>query len=551
MANFSEIALEEALRHELGKKANFRLYDRNNRSPMNLVIDEAERQTGSRFSVYWVDGGAPEVFCLPGFSPGPVVFSTRYLSLTTYFRQLIMQPFHRDRLVNISERTALRVMSELALRHGEADYAVLAFIKSSIHKGILLSDDWLSEDDQVEALEYEPTNEAYMATWFYGLTHELGHLAPIQTGHFSDEHTFTDARMLELIEMALDNFHVYPDFVRKDAINIAKERRSQSVLGIDNVRSEGLADIFATSVLFQTTCDIMKEINQERFDITRFIQEMIIFLNIITFINMCRRVAKEASATTVDRDAQLEALWQPVSMTVRALMQRQYLEIAVTAHLFNSDKLSADQFQRIRKMINEINEGFAETNSSIESGLARAMEFSLYPERRENDWALLEAFRRDLTDSTLSLQHAKRFCELADSLEVDSKLLRALKEIVESPNMPVHPDPTGDFVYFVPWVKGPNGLSRPFGLDTKYGHLVFVFQDQGERYEAFFDSSVETLKPGFTLEKAAVPAPRKKRLGPELTSHMPPGKSFGIVIEGTETFEKFMRELAEGTIWEE
>jgi hypothetical protein len=84
MINFQE----EALRFELGKTANFWLYDRDNRTPMNFVLDEVERQIGPRFSVYWVDDGPPEVFTLPNLSPSPVVFSTRYLSLTAFIRHL-------------------------------------------------------------------------------------------------------------------------------------------------------------------------------------------------------------------------------------------------------------------------------------------------------------------------------------------------------------------------------------------------------------------------------------------------------------------------------
>jgi hypothetical protein len=146
---------------------------------------------------------------------------------------------------------------------------------------------------------------------------------------------------------------------------------------------------------------------------------------------------------------------------------------------------------------------------------------------------------------------AKQFCKLAGTLEVNSKLLKALNGLVDSPSHPLRPDPIGDLMYFVPWVEGPNGINRPFGLDTKHGHLVFVFQDQGELYTIFFEESVEELKSGFTLKHSAIPVPRKERLGPELASHMPEGKSFEVVVEGTELFDQYMKELANGTIWDD
>lgn len=260
---------------------------------MNFVLDEVERQIGPRFSVYWMDGGPPEVFTLPGFSPSPVVFSTRYLSLSAFIRHLFVDEYLKNVLVDVAERTTLKLMSEMALRYGDPDYAVLAFVKSVTGKGI-----WLNDEDQVMSLEYEPIRESYMATWFYGLVHELGHLHQNQPQHFSNGHMFSDAGILGAITVALDKFSSYPDSIKHEAIERAKQQRSNSVLGNDQIRSEGLADIFAASVLFKTTFDIMREINQEKFEVVQFIQEMIIFLNIITIIDRCRRVASVASSTT-------------------------------------------------------------------------------------------------------------------------------------------------------------------------------------------------------------------------------------------------------------
>jgi hypothetical protein len=158
MSNFQEVAIEEALRFELGRLASFEPYSRENRTPMTLVLDEVE--------LYWVDDGPPEVFCLPSFSPSPVIFSTRYLSLTAFIRHLFVDDWLKNVLVDVTERTTLKLMAEMALRHGDKDYSVIAFVKSLIGKGI-----WLNDEDQVMALEYEPIREAYMATWFYGLVY--------------------------------------------------------------------------------------------------------------------------------------------------------------------------------------------------------------------------------------------------------------------------------------------------------------------------------------------------------------------------------------------
>lgn len=161
-------------------------------------------------------------------------------------------------------------------------------------------------------------------------------------------------------------------------------------------------------------------------------------------------MATIASATTADREAQFETLLHPVSIMVRALMQRRYLETAVTTYLFDTAAPTPEQLQRVQNLINEINEHHAETISVVDSGIGRAMKFSLFPERRENDWALLEAFRKELPNSGPGLLEARRFCELADALKAVGKLLQALKGIVDDPSKPLRPDPKGDLVYFVP-----------------------------------------------------------------------------------------------------
>jgi hypothetical protein len=550
MSDFQELAAEAALRSELGRTADFHKYDREGRTPMNFVLDAVERQIGRRFTVYWVDGGPPDVFCLPGFTPSPVVFSTRYLSLTAFVRKLLISDWMSNIRDDVAERTTLKVMAEMALRRGDPDYAVLAFVKSVVGKGI-----WISDEDQIMSLEYEPIQEHYMASWFYGLVHELGHLYPTETQQLLAEKMFPDAVMLEAITHALSFFPSFPDFIKQEALERARQRRSTSVLGIDLVRSEGLADIFAASTLFQTTSDIMSEINkadssQKRFEVVQFIGEMVVFLNIIAIIERCRRVALLASMTEPGRDEALENLLHPVSVVVRALMQRQYLEIAVARYAFGDDPAPEDN-QRISNLFNDINEHYRETINKVEAGTARAMEFSLFPDRRENEWKMLEAFRSEIPKSTPALLEAKRFCELADSLGVDGKLLQALKDILADPSKHLNPDPRGDLIYFIPWVEGPDGFNRPFGLNTKHGHLVFVFLQQGELYESFFGSSAETLLLGFTLKRAILPVPRKERLGPELAARMPGGQHFRIIVEGTEEFSQYMKELADDTIWED
>jgi len=431
MTDFKELAIEEALRSELGKTAVFGRHQRDIRTPMNFVLDEAEKQMGPQFSVYWVKTGPPDVFCLSGFSPSPVVFSSRYLSLTAFIRHLFVDDWLKNMLVEVAERTTLKLMAEMALWQGDPDYSVLAFVKSMTGKGIYLSD-----DDQLMDLEYAPVSEAYMATWFYALVHELGHLNPDHQQNFPTGHLFSDEAILNAITVKLDDFPYYSPSMRQEAVELAKQSGSKSVLAIDHVRSEGLADMFAASVLLQAASNIMRDIRKP-FSIPQFIQELIIFFNIIAVIDRCTRVASIASARTADREARFELALQPVALRVRALMQHHYLDSAITMFLHGSD-YTMEQYQRVVTMINGINKTNAEIINAVDSGLARAMEFSLFPERRENDRALLEAFLKDFAHSGPGIQETLRFCKMADAIRAESKLLQALKGIVSDSSKSCH-----------------------------------------------------------------------------------------------------------------
>jgi hypothetical protein len=548
--NFQELAIEEALRSELGKGAKFWRYGREHRTPLTFVLEEVERQIGPRFYVYWVEGGPPEVFCLPGFSPSPVVFSTRYLSLTAFVRNLLVKDSQKEILPYLAERTCLKIMAEMALRCGDPDYAVMAFIKSVSGSGV-----WFQDYDKVVELEHGPVSEAYMATWFYGMVHEIGHVHPLEV-RSADEPLFSDDWMIDGITSVLDNFKTYPDWLKHLAVERAKQERSTSVLGIDQVRGEGLADIFATSVLFKSTADIMYELHQKnpiqkQFKVERFVQEMNIFLNIITFIERCRRVALISSATgsarSADREALIEHALQPVSLMVRSLMQRCYLDAAVASALYGPG-CTVEQLAHVTKTVNDLNGQHAEKIDEVENGLARAMEFSFYPEKREDAWALIETFRKELPNSGPARLEAKRFCEMADAFGADGKLLWALKEIV-SLSESTGPGPERGRVYYVPWVEGPDDYSRPLGLDTKYGHLIFAFREEVGILDTFCGLAALAMLPGFTLSKAALKTWDDKRLGLELAAYMPGGFVFKMVFEGTENFTKCLKELEEGTIW--
>jgi hypothetical protein len=136
MSDFEELATHEALRAALGKGVRFWRHGRDLATPMNFVLDEVERQIGPQFSIFWVQD-CSEVFCLPGFRPSPIIFSPRYIILTALVNRLYVDDWLKDHvLVEVTERTCLKLIADVALRHVEPDLAARALLKSFIGEGV-------------------------------------------------------------------------------------------------------------------------------------------------------------------------------------------------------------------------------------------------------------------------------------------------------------------------------------------------------------------------------------------------------------------------------
>jgi hypothetical protein len=299
MDEFELIAEEESIKSQLGRNAVFWKYDRTANTPMNFFLQTVERQVNSQFSVYWVSHGLPEVFCLRRESRTTIAFSERYLELVGFIRHSIVEDAFAALRVELVERTCLKLIAEFALRYGDPNFAVLSFLKSIVGKGIYVFD-----TNTLLAVEHSPINEAYMATWFYGLAHELGHVASHQLEMSMRDGLFSDEVILDRIKIALDHFP-YPEPLKHQFLTKASNCRSEFILGLDNLRSEGLADMFAASLLFESTYNIMAVAKSEPFRIEQFIAEMTIFLNIISIIQRCRQVVQIASqASRGDSEAE-------------------------------------------------------------------------------------------------------------------------------------------------------------------------------------------------------------------------------------------------------
>jgi hypothetical protein len=557
------VVVEEVLRSQVGRSARWRAYDRALDSPMNIVLAAAEGHLGTPFTVYWVEDGLPEIFCLHGFSTPVVAFSTRAVELWADVRAALTTTVLGPELAPRSiERLALRLIAEFSLKDNDPEFAA-----STMQRSSMAGEGHSFAPNSIASLEQEPIGTPYMACWFYGLAHELGHFvgsrpdAPSSRG-------ISDEDLLAGIDAALDRGGL-PERVVDEARSSAHSNRAGHILAPDTLRDEVRADLFATSLLFETTVRITRMIDEgsneddpdlsavasakaeHRFSVVAFMSEMALSLNIIAMLERCRRTARHACEPVPTREHALETLLHPVSVGARLTFVRWYLDVAASQYVFG-DHPTQQQRDQVSQALDAVMDNLRPAIEAAEKGLAAAMTVSLDRERRGSFLDVLEQWRGLHQTAQLDAVEAmavERFCALAASLGKSSPVFDVMLDAVTHPSTPPQMHVTGN-AYSCPWVVGPDGFSRPFGLDTRHGHLIFIFTHGSAIYEPFCESSATLLKEGYSIASTALIANTERELREAIARHVRPGKEFRLVIEGTEDFATLIQELAADTIWE-
>ena len=541
----------ELLQSQLGLRAKIRLYDHDLDSPMNFLLRIAEAQLESRFAVFWVENALPEFFCLRGFSEPLIAYSTRYVELWADVRALLASDVFANTLIpRLAERLSLRLIAESSLSKNDPEFAACAMLTSSLKgRGLALF------PNSVESLEREPISTAYMACWFYGLAHELGHFSSVtlerkRTGIFGDEN------ILSAMKSGLEDTDL-PREVRKEALALVRENVPDFILGLDTLRSEVIADIFATGLLFESTVKIMRATEDRgggvrHFDMVSFIWEMLISFNVIALLDRCRRVATHACTPVPSHLHGLETALHPVAMHVRLSFVRLYLEFASSAFMFGDDA-SPKQKRKVTKTIDSIMGGLRERIKAMEQGLGQATRFALDRSRRPEVLRVIQAWadraRENRSIGALDRLEVERFCDLACSLGKVSSTFDAMLRVVRDPSAQFEMVLNNETVYKCPWVSGPDGFNRPFGLETRHGHLIFVFAVESEIFDKYFEVSADLLTDPYELGTALITAETERQLRDAIALRLPVATDFRIAIEGTESFGEYINELISGTIW--
>ena len=191
--------------------------------------------------------------------------------------------------------------------------------------------------------------------------------------------------------------------------------------------------MFAASVLFQAAVDIAPKVGRT-FQLSDFILETYIVLNLVIMIERCQRVARMAdNLHDFDAAARMDFALHPVSYAVRLRMIKFYLGQSIARTRFGAGRPTTEQVDECIQLVTDIWSHMQAAALTADAGMNKAMRFALFPNERPAN--LMRTFARELTrsdDKTFQIMHAEHFVELAGSFGVESESVKVLQRIIEA-----------------------------------------------------------------------------------------------------------------------
>jgi len=521
--------IEAILRDYLGPKIHFRPHDRGPATPMNLVLDEVERQIDRPTSVYWINNGAPRLFVLSDFESIPVGYSPRYVEASSALRNVLAQGMYDHVREQATAGALLELIADLLLIHNSPEEALEAQLASWSATGIRVPL-W----GRLMDLEYAEKNEAYMVVWFFGLVHEFGHAQ--DSARYEAHAWYSDASLAAIVAQVTAGFELGPTLG-----GLVDELRATegSVLSTRKLREEALADAFAVSVLYAATVQLMHRLGR-KFDPIAYIYEVILQLQVISVMRTCQGWV-DMIVRGMRSEALVDAKAGQIACGVRLRLLGAFLGVILSN---GNEELRA----RFDQAIEELLTGLGPTLKQATAGLSRAQDAVTSKQGMTAD-LLAEFVSPDLWPMQVLLGRAfivrvREFNpDLPDVVQTFERIVGSSSggaaEILDSEVRKL---------FLVPWVKGPTGDGTPFSLHTRHGRLLFVFLAQDDLFDSYMENSRTILKPGYELVTGAVTAIGARDLGRVLARRLGP---VGVVVQGTATFDELMEELYDDTIWPE
>ncbi len=399
------VVIEHALREHIGRSATWEAYKRT-LPDLNLVLDYASRHVGGKFVLCWVTGGPSAIFCLKLVGADDtayaITFHERYLVLTSLLRRLMLDPFLEGHREELAERVLLKFMAEFALQQNHGEMAAQAFMKALVGQTLSLGD-----AGGLLPLVFHTRNEVYMAMWFYGLLHELGHIAA-STGSF-EAGVLTDERVHRELTDFIEDLPYPP--ANKRALLHAACANPNHFLSPSHLRSEVLADAFAATMLLETS-RLVLGLAGKPFAIDQFLMEQVLIFHVIATLEEC--------SLTV------QAAVNPSPEILKVALHKMAIEIRLQLVILHLRSLEPSlRGRRADELLLATLRTAMTGTQGIGEGLLRAMVF--LPRWRVPDPARSQAFLAEAKANPMLILDTKSFLDLADSFGTTSPGLDVIR----------------------------------------------------------------------------------------------------------------------------
>ena len=541
MSNLVDSMIDELIVDHVGENArwvrtDFTRYP----TPMGVAVEEASRELDREVVVYWVDGGLPENFSLPGLDPAPIVFNTRFLELAATLLSITRATrYPTEYFADVAERVSLRVIAELTLKGGDPATACYLFARSQLTKtGVTF---W---PITIDVLEAEKKNESYMTVWFYALLHEIGHVFVEENG---SDGFVTEEGVRQLIEGVFKKISWLPELAGSD-----DRRQSSGSLRTDQLQSEISADIFALGALLRATHTVMKaESRGAEFNPVQLVVCVLEFFHVFALLNNCALAASVATDLTAIAHADP---WINAAYSARLSCLLEY-----TAMVFAGGDGDSEAASQLRNHFVQTASGVKERMDQLEAGQARAMNQAFWPGARHP--GVCSVLSAELVDSrgpdgrvnprhAVNLIELREFIDLAEALNVRHPDVDFFRWILRRRPAEIKCPPAPQAFRTI-WASYSFGLRFPLGVHTKYGYVVFIFREAGEFYDNFCDDAEGNLSTDISLNRLTVYSYLESDAVIMLTKAIPRvwQNKCRVVVEGTGLFDRLRDELAKGSLW--
>jgi hypothetical protein len=540
--------LDQIVRSEAGPTGRIWRHDRQGRSRMNAVLDEADKIVGHPYVVYWMADGLPENFSRPDLNPAVIIFNSRYLELIGGLRGILTSGLMPDDLrTAAAEQVSLRVIAELTLRYGDPSLACHLLAASFVDQVAYYPPVSLA------TIELTPIGEMYMAVWFYALLHELGHVAAAHRQARPEPRPTSDSRGAQ-DRRPQDAARYLEDLVNRIATETFGDRPAGTQVR-DQLDGSGSlnrlvltaeldADLFAVQMLVHTTIQVMQASELlDEFDVTRLATEILLMFDLFHYLNNCGLAARRDINVTMRSD-----VWGNIANTVRLNIVIDWLALYLSTG-GRPELGRGEGFDEVRARLIAAHGDSRNKRDGFAEGHDRAVRQCLFPDERRLDvlGSLAEQLEHNPDDPAVALE-VRRFRELAASLEVSHPDIDLLTAITQQPTEATDILRASQKVYIVPWLSGPE-IDQPLGLVAHDAYVVFVFA-RPDVADYFIEETRTMTRPEYQLGTTAVISPTEQNVRITLHRQLPDKRDrLQVVFEGTRSFDKRFEELNDGTFW--